>query len=190
VPAHAGAGAEGLGDPWHGPQRSERQHESAGGVEGAVRVGQGESLLLGNRVGVRGRVVLDVAARGLPAEPLGNVASGACGCPVRPQTARYHRGRRQRYPRDAVRHAKKCHVPRKYPAPQAFLTAGYSVGQGFAGPRERHRADVPASARSASEVGHVVACPEHGHCGHRRSHRVACPAGRSLSRADGRDPDH
>ena len=52
VPADAGAGAERLGDPRLGLQRAERQHERAGHVDGAVRVGQREGLLLGQRVGL------------------------------------------------------------------------------------------------------------------------------------------
>ena len=74
VPAQAAAGPEGLGDPRLGPQRAEREHERAGRVDAAVRVGQREGLLFGHRVAVGGRVVLDVAARGLAAQPFGDVA--------------------------------------------------------------------------------------------------------------------
>ena len=79
MPAHAGTGPERLGDPRHGLQRAQGQHERAGRVDAAVRVGQGEGLLLGHRVGVVGRVVLDVAARGLAAQPLGDVARAGLG---------------------------------------------------------------------------------------------------------------
>ena len=79
VPAQAGAGAERLGDPRLGPQRAEGQHERAGRVDAAVRVGQHERLLLGHRVGVVGRVVLDVAARGLAAQPFGDVTRAGLG---------------------------------------------------------------------------------------------------------------
>ena len=54
VPAHAGAGPERLGDPRLGLQRAQRQHERARQRSSvAVRVGQRERLLLGQREPVR-----------------------------------------------------------------------------------------------------------------------------------------
>jgi hypothetical protein len=48
VPAHPGAGAERVGDARLGLEGAEREHERAGGVDAAVRVGQRERLLLGH----------------------------------------------------------------------------------------------------------------------------------------------
>ncbi len=79
VPAQPGAGAEPLGDLRLGLQRAQRQHERARRVDRAVRVGQHEGLLLGHRKGVAVRVVLDVAAGRLAAQPLGDVARVGLG---------------------------------------------------------------------------------------------------------------
>ena len=75
VPAHAGAGAERLGDALLGLESAQREHERARDVDTAVRVGQRECLLFGHRVGAGGRVVLDVPARRLPAQPFGDITS-------------------------------------------------------------------------------------------------------------------
>ena len=95
VPAHAGAGAERLLDPRLGPQRAERELERAGQEDRPVRVGQREGLLVGQRVAVGARVVLDVAAGGLPAQPLGDVAGCRCRCarPARSRSPGRRRGR-------------------------------------------------------------------------------------------------
>ena len=79
VPPHARAGAVDLGDARLGPQRPEREDERAGQVDGPVGVGQGEGLLLGHGEGPGRRLVLDVATRGLPGEPLADVARRRAG---------------------------------------------------------------------------------------------------------------
>ena len=73
VPAQAAARSEGFGDPRFGLQRSERQHECAWRVDVAVWISQRIRLLLGHRVAIRGRVVFDVAAGRLAAQPFGDV---------------------------------------------------------------------------------------------------------------------
>ena len=94
VPAHPGAGAERLGDARLGLQRAEREHERAGNIHGAVRVGQRERLLFGHRVGLRGGVVLHVPASRLPAQPFGDIPRAGPGPPGELFGAR--RTRRQR----------------------------------------------------------------------------------------------
>ena len=82
VPAHPGTGAEGLGDPRLGAQRAEGEHEGARQVERARRVGEGERLLGGEVERAGRRVVLDVAACGLPGQPLGDVTRVGAGAPA------------------------------------------------------------------------------------------------------------
>ncbi len=79
VPAHTRAGAVGLLHPWHGGQSAQCELEGAGEEERAVGVGEGERLLLRHRVAVAVRVVLDVAAGRLAADPLGHVARVGAG---------------------------------------------------------------------------------------------------------------
>ncbi len=88
VPAHPRAGAERPGDLRLGAQRGHRELERPGHEQRAVRIGQRECLLLGERVFAAGRVVLDVAAGGLAAQPLVDVAgcgAGPLGQLLRPQ---------------------------------------------------------------------------------------------------------
>jgi hypothetical protein len=73
VPAEALAGAEGVLDLRDGLKRAQRQHERAGRVDAAVRVGQRERLFLGHGERVVRGVVLDVAAGRLAAQPLRDV---------------------------------------------------------------------------------------------------------------------
>ena len=47
VPAHALAGAEGLGNPWNGSQRAESQFEGPWQICRALFICQRESLLFG-----------------------------------------------------------------------------------------------------------------------------------------------
>ena len=80
VPAHPGTGAERLGDPRLGAQRAEGEHEGARQVEGALGVGEGERLLGGEVERAGRRVVLDVAACGLPAPATPRRNGGRCRC--------------------------------------------------------------------------------------------------------------
>jgi hypothetical protein len=79
VPAEAVAGADGLGDPRLVLAGRGGDLEGAGHERRAGLVGQGESLLLGQAVAVGGRVVGDVAAGRLAAQPLGQVALAGAG---------------------------------------------------------------------------------------------------------------
>ena len=74
VPANAGAGTECLLDLVLRLQRSERELEGPGEEHRPLRVGQCERLLSGHRVRLGARVVLDVPARGLSAQPLVDVS--------------------------------------------------------------------------------------------------------------------
>ena len=89
VPADALPGAKRLDDPLLRPQRAERELERARREDGAVRVGEGEGLFWGERVGSGLRVVFHVTARRLAAQPLIDVAGGGAG--VLGELVRQHR---------------------------------------------------------------------------------------------------
>ena len=79
VPAQPGSGAGRLDDPRGVEHRAQRDLEEAGQVGRAVRVGERDRLLGRQRVPAAGRVVLDVAARGLGVQPLADVTLGGAG---------------------------------------------------------------------------------------------------------------
>ena len=79
VPAVAGARAEGVLDLGERLERTEGELERTGEEDRSGRVGERERLLGGHRVRARGGVVLDVAAGGLSAQPLVDVARVGAG---------------------------------------------------------------------------------------------------------------
>ena len=89
VPAEPVAGARGLGDLRRVDHRAERELEEARQVRRALRVGERDGLLGGERVAAGLGVVADVVARRLGVAPLAHVALGGAG-PLR------QLGRRQR----------------------------------------------------------------------------------------------
>jgi hypothetical protein len=105
VPPEAVVRADGLGDPL-GVLRGRHGDVERGGDLHPVRCGQRERLLLGQREAPGVRVVGDVAAGGLPGEPLAHVALPDPGfhadlarrrrhdrqqCPVQPEPVTDHR---------------------------------------------------------------------------------------------------
>jgi hypothetical protein len=78
VPADSLPGPERLGDARFGAQVAEHREARCGQVR-AVRVGEAEGLLGGERELARRGVVGDVPGGGLPAQPLGEVAQVASG---------------------------------------------------------------------------------------------------------------
>ena len=79
VPADARPGPEGVGDPRLTAQRGQREQERPRQVDRAGGVGEREGLLLAHRERAGLRLVAHVAAGGLAAQPLGEVAGVAAG---------------------------------------------------------------------------------------------------------------
>ena len=79
VPADAGPGAGGVGDPRRVQHRAERVLEEPRQIGRAVLVAERDRLLGRQAVGAVARVVGDEAAGGLGVEPLAHVALGGAG---------------------------------------------------------------------------------------------------------------
>ena len=110
VPAVAGAGPEGVLDLGERLQRAQRQLERARQEDRAGGVGQREGLLRCHRVRPAAGVVLDVAAGGLPAQPLVDVARVGAR-PRRRARGRRPDRRRGRGRGRAGRRAARCRRP-------------------------------------------------------------------------------
>src|SRR3569833_2605069 len=93
TPFHAPAGTEVLAHAWVRMEQGKGDLIGTSQVHWAGGVGQARRLHLVEPVRARHRVVLDIATRGLIAEPLTHVAFARAGS--RRQFSRRERGRRQ-----------------------------------------------------------------------------------------------